>query len=68
MLATTAVALKLCCYNLHVDGLMQERCTSIANALELCLSCINPSMYCHLIHHLVFFTATYHMHDVCFNV
>ena len=27
----------------HVDGLMQERCNSLANALELHLSCINPS-------------------------
>ena len=25
-----------------IDGLMQERHNSIANALELCLSCINP--------------------------
>ena len=29
----------------HVDGLMQERCNSIANAPELRLSCINPSMW-----------------------
>ena len=27
----------------QIDGLMQERCNSIANALELHLSCINPS-------------------------
>ena len=27
----------------HIDGLMQERRNSIANALELCLSCTNPS-------------------------
>ena len=26
---------------LHIDGLMQERCNSIANSLELCLSCTN---------------------------
>ena len=26
----------------HIDGLMQERRNSIANALELRLSCINP--------------------------
>ena len=31
-------------YHKYDDGLMQERCNSIANALELCLSCINPSM------------------------
>ena len=29
---------------LHVDGLIQERRNSIANALELCLSCTYPSM------------------------
>ena len=29
----------------HVDGLVQERRNSIANALELRLSCTNPSMY-----------------------
>ena len=28
----------------HVDGLVQERCNSIANALELRLPCTNPSM------------------------
>ena len=29
----------------HFDGLVQERRNSIANALELRLSCINPSIY-----------------------
>ena len=33
-------------WQLHVDGLVQERRNSIANVLELCLSCTNPSMYC----------------------
>ena len=28
----------------YIDGLMQERCNSIANALELHLSCTNPSI------------------------
>ena len=28
-----------------IDGLMQKRCNSIANALELRLSCINPSIF-----------------------
>ena len=28
---------------LYIDGLVQERCNFIANALELCLSCTNPS-------------------------
>ena len=30
--------------NYHLDGLMQERRNSIANTLELCLSCTNPSL------------------------
>ena len=25
-----------------IDGLMHEKCNSIANALELCMSCTNP--------------------------
>ena len=29
----------------HMDGLVQERCNSIANALELRLSCTNPLIY-----------------------
>ena len=28
-----------------MDGLVQERCISIANALELCLSCTNPLIW-----------------------
>ena len=32
----------------HIDGLVQERCNSIANALELCLSCTNQLIF--LIH------------------
>ena len=30
----------------HLDGLVQERCNSIAKALELHLSCTNPLIYC----------------------
>ena len=29
---------------IHINGLVQERRNSIANALELGLSCINPSI------------------------
>ena len=36
---------KLLLYLVHVDGLMQERRNSIANTLELRLSCTNPSLY-----------------------
>ena len=28
----------------YINGLVQERCNSIANTLELCLSCTNPSI------------------------
>ena len=28
----------------HINGLVQERLNSIANALEICLSCTNPSI------------------------
>ena len=30
---------------LYIDGLVQEKCNSIAIALELRLSCTNPSIY-----------------------
>ena len=30
----------------HINGLVQERCNSIANALELRISCINPAIWC----------------------
>ena len=30
--------------NYHIDGLVQERCNSIANTLHLSLSCTNPSI------------------------
>ena len=29
----------------HINGLVQERRTSIVNALELCLSCIYPTIW-----------------------
>ena len=32
-------------FNVYIDGLVQERRNSIANALELHLSCTNPSIY-----------------------
>ena len=34
-------------FTVHIDGLVQERRNSIANALELRLSCTNPSI-CYL--------------------
>ena len=33
------------CLQTHIDGLMQERRNSVANALELRLSCTNPSIW-----------------------
>ena len=32
-------------FEFHIDGLVQERHNSIANALEMRLSCTNPSIY-----------------------
>ena len=32
-------------YKQYIGGLVQERRNSIANALKLRLSCVNPSMY-----------------------
>ena len=32
-------------HRLYIDGLVQERCNYIANALELGLSCTNPSIW-----------------------
>ena len=29
----------------YIDGLVQERCNSIANTLELCLACTNLSIW-----------------------
>ena len=42
-----------CHYNTvqHIDGLVQERRNSVANTLELRLSCTNPSMLWHYIQH-----------------
>ena len=36
---------KSSCCNPHIDGLVQERRNSIANALELHLSCTKPSIF-----------------------
>ena len=43
---------KLLCPALYIDGLGQERRNSIANALELHLSCTNPSICAHHSHHV----------------
>ena len=49
-------AVELCCllsdsqWDIYIDGLMQERSNSIANALELRLSCTNPSIWPHPVH------------------
>ena len=34
------------CHNCNFNGLMQERCNSSANPLELHLSCTSPLIYC----------------------
>ena len=40
----TSQILFFCAYKHYVDGLVQERCKSIDDALELRLSCTNPSI------------------------
>ena len=42
VLVSTTITL----YNECLDGLMQERCNSSALAMEICLSCTNPSVWC----------------------
>ena len=37
-------------YYQHFNSLMQKRHNSIANAIELCLSCIKPSIYAVMVH------------------
>ena len=36
-------------FDVHIDGLVQERHNSSALAMELCLSCTNPSIWRHLV-------------------
>ena len=38
------ISISLAWTHLHIDGLVQEKRNSIANALELRLFCINPSI------------------------
>ena len=42
----TSHYLQLGCPVVHIDGLVQERRNSSALAMELGLSCINPSILC----------------------
>ena len=49
---------------LHLDGLVQERCNSIANALELRLSCTNPSI-CNVLD--IKQSGTYHWCEAIWN-
>ena len=48
--SATTIFLYYCMVNVHIDGLVQARRNSIANALELRLSCTNPSVYAIVIH------------------
>ena len=49
------VGLAICCQllHLHIGGLVQERRNSIANTLELHLSCANPSNYVPLLSSII---------------
>ena len=35
----------------HIDSLMQKRCNTSALAIELCIFCIKPSIWCHVFNH-----------------
>ena len=50
------------CETLYIDGLMQERCNSIANALELRLSCTDPSTCSTCIYKLVISDKPVHVY------
>ena len=47
MLSNSRVAYDLRCHEADVDRVVQERRNSSALAMELCFSCINPSMCSH---------------------
>ena len=52
----------------HFDGLMQERRNSIANAMELRLSCTNPSIYLLIIVSLLCLDSISMVGDHSFNL
>ena len=54
------------CLN-YIDGLVQERRRSIANALELRLSCTNPTI-CTYEHCIIVSFSTYLQQDVYMNI
>ena len=61
----------------QIDGLMQERHNSIALAMELCLSCTNPSkcgtnhtdiLASNVVHYQVWFKSYRHIHVSCLKL
>ena len=56
-------SLTLSAYLVQIDGLVQERRNSIANALELRLSCTNPSKWCHPKRLARFYKISWHLKD-----
>ena len=42
---TNQIEVSWCLTYTYIVGLLQDRCNSIANTLEICLSCTNPLMY-----------------------
>ena len=44
IMLSSSVATSITIFNIHIDGLVQERRNFIANAVELRLSCINSSI------------------------
>ena len=62
------------CFNVKINWLMQEKCNSIANALELRLSCINPSrcsnsvLYCHFVYNAIQSRTAYKKYACCLTI
>ena len=64
-------------FNVHIDGLVQERRNSSALAMELCLSCINPSIWhtvsnvntrCFCVYYVVYFQISSISVDLHFSL
>ena len=51
-------AISSCHWSVYIDGLMQERRNSSALAMELRLSCINPSIFCEQMTHEIWMNFT----------
>ena len=51
----------------HLDGLVQERRNCIAKALDLCLSCTNPSIYKLFCHSIILMLSAMSLRGICLS-